>query len=183
MNKVVAFGASNSSKSINKQLATWASAQLKDTEVNLLNLNDFEMPIFSVDREEESGIQHKAVKFKDQLRGADGILISFAEHNGSYSAAFKNIMDWASRIEKSMWLEKPMFLLATSPGARGGKTVLETASNSFPHRGGKVVSTFSLPSFEQHFEEGEGITDSSLHTEFLQQLDTFQAELNQVAAS
>ncbi len=124
MNKIVAFGASNSSKSINRQLAQWASSQLEGAEVNLLDLNGYEMPIYSMDREQNSGIPEKAEQFKEALREVDGIIISLAEHNGSYSSAFKNIFDWMSRLEKPIWLNKPMFLLATSPGARGGKNVL-----------------------------------------------------------
>lgn len=177
MRRVLAFGASNSRNSINKSLATWAASQLQEVEVDLLDLNDFEMPIFSVDREAESGIPELAHQFKDALRLADSVLISFAEHNGSYSAAFKNIMDWTSRIEKSLWLEKPMYLLATSPGARGARTVLATATKDFPHRGGQVVASFSLPSFRQNFDEDEGITDPALLQQFEEQLALFHRAL------
>ena len=51
MNKIVAFGASSSSRSINHQLAQWVADQLEDVEVSLLDLNDYEMPIYSTDRE------------------------------------------------------------------------------------------------------------------------------------
>ena len=158
--RVIAFGASNNSRSINKQLAVWAANQT-GTEVKELDLNDFEMPIYSIDREKEKGIPGKASEFKAILDSADGIVISFAEHNGSYSAAFKNIMDWVSRVERPLWSNKPMFLLATSPGARGAKSVLETASMSFPHMGGQVVAKFSLPSFNQNFNDQSGIMDDT----------------------
>jgi len=174
--RIIAFGASSSKNSINKQLASWAASQLEDVEVNLLDLNDYEMPIFSVDKEQETGIPQLAHDFKEQLRAVDGIIISLAEHNGSFSAAFKNIFDWASRIEKSMWLDKPMFLLATSPGARGGKSVLNGAVNDFPHRGGKVVSSFSLPSFGKNFSE-EGIVDGELKKAFEGQSEIFEETL------
>ena len=95
MKKILAFGASNSRNSINKQLVTYAAGQLTDVEVLLLDLNDFEMPIYSIDREKESGIPELAQQFKQHILDADGILISFAEHNGAYTAAFKNVMDWA----------------------------------------------------------------------------------------
>ena len=48
--KVVAFGASNSSRSINKKLVTYASGLLEGTDVEILDLNDYELPLFSVDR-------------------------------------------------------------------------------------------------------------------------------------
>ena len=52
MNKrVIAFAASSSRGSINRQLATYASGLLRDAEVEILDLNDYELPLFSVDRE------------------------------------------------------------------------------------------------------------------------------------
>ena len=179
MNKIVAFGASSSSRSINHQLAQWVADQLEDVEVNLLDLNDYEMPIYSTDRERKNGIPRKAHQLKNELREADGIIISLAEHNGSYSAAFKNIIDWVSRIERSMWLGKPMFLLATSPGPRGGKNVLSTAVGAFPHQGAQVAASFSLPSFNQNFGPDQGITDSELAPEFEVQLANFKAAIHE----
>ena len=46
---VIAFAASSSINSINKQLVTYAASLLKDAQVEILDLNDFEMPLFSVD--------------------------------------------------------------------------------------------------------------------------------------
>lgn len=178
MKTVIAFGASNSKKSINQQLAGWASSQLENTDVSLIDLNDFEMPIYSFDREEESGIPEKARNFKKLVEESDGIIISFAEHNGSYSAAFKNIFDWMSRIGRPIWSDKPMFLMGTSPGGRGAKSVLATAENSFPHQGGNVVGSFSLPSFNQNFNTEEGIKDSGLKAEFEKQLALFDRALS-----
>ena len=53
MIKIVAFGASSSKTSINKQLANYAAQQIPNAEVNLLDLNGYEMPIYSVDKENE----------------------------------------------------------------------------------------------------------------------------------
>ncbi len=176
--KIVAFGASNSTKSINQQLAVWGASKT-NADVLAINLNDFEMPIYSMDREMASGIPQEATKFKSILGDADGIIISFAEHNGSYSSAFKNIMDWASRIEGKLWLNKPMFLLATSPGPRGAKGVLDTATMSFPHQGAQVVAHFSLPSFYQNFDAQSGIKDEKIISTFNQELKKFTQLLDE----
>lgn len=176
--KITAFGASSSRSSINKKLATWAAHQIAGAEVNLLDLNDFEMPIFSIDKEGENGIPQLAHDFKNHLKNSDGIVISFAEHNGAYSAAFKNIMDWISRIEKDTWASKPMFLLSTSPGGRGGKTVLDIAVNKFRFMNpGKVMAHFSLPFFKDNFSEKEGIVNAELNAAFGEQLKLFEAAL------
>ncbi|MFK7905043.1 MAG: NADPH-dependent FMN reductase [Chitinophagales bacterium] len=174
---IVALGASNSKNSINRKLANFAAHQVADAEVNLLDLNDFEMPIYGVDREGESGIPALAHEFKEHLNKADGIIISFAEHNGAYSAAFKNIMDWVSRMEGSTWSDKPMFLLATSPGGRGGATVLDIAVNKFKFMTKGAITHFSLPFFNQNFSEEVGITDGALFEAFQVELQRFQETL------
>ncbi|MFT5167436.1 MAG: chromate reductase [Saprospiraceae bacterium] len=175
--KILAFGASNSSQSINKQLASFAANQVTDATINLLDLNDFEMPIFSIDREIASGIPQLAQQFKDHIKNADGIIISFAEHNGAYSTAFKNIFDWISRIDGDVWASKPMLLLATSPGARGGITVLEIALNKFKFMNKNTIASFSLPSFNQNFSIEGGIVEEILAKTFEEQLKLFRESL------
>lgn len=175
--KIVALGASNNKDSINKKLASFAANQIVNAEVNVLDLNDFEMPIYGIDRERESGIPTLAHDFKVHLKKSDGIIISFAEHNGSYSAAFKNVMDWISRIEKDVWESKPMFLMATSPGGRGGMTVLEIAVNKFKLMNKNTIISYSLPSFGQNFSEVDGITDKELLISFNKQLKSFEEAL------
>lgn len=166
MKKIIAFGASSSKQSINKQLATFAANQFQNASVEILDLNDYEMPVFSVDKEKENGIHPLAQEFYDKLGSADLIIISFAEHNGNYSTAFKNILDWTSRINAKTFQEKPMLLLATSPGARGGSSVLEIANKRFPFQGGIVKGSFSLPSFNENFDVVNGI----IHQEYKNQL-------------
>lgn len=165
--KIIAFGASSSRNSINKQLATFAANQFKNAEVEILDLNDYEMPLFSVDREKENGIHNLAQQFYDKIGSADFIIISFAEHNGAYSSAFKNLLDWASRINAKTFQEKPMLLMATSPGARGGSSVLDIATKRFPFQGGIVKGTFSLPTFYENFDAVHGI----INPEFKNQLE------------
>jgi len=176
--KIVAFGASNSRNSINKQFAQFAAHQVEAADIELLDLNDYEMPIYSIDREKESGIPAIAKAFKAKIQAADLVIISFAEHNGAYTVAFKNLMDWISRLEGSTWDNKPMLLLSTSPGARGGKTVLDLASRSFAFMTKGVISSFALPSFHQHFSTTEGITDQELRASFKTTLQAFLQEAN-----
>lgn len=175
--KILAFGASNSVHSINKKLATYATTFFDNAEVNLLDLNDFEMPIFSVDIEKAHGIPTKAQEFMDILATSDLIIISFAEHNGSYTTAFKNIFDWASRINGKTFLGKPMLLMSTSPGPRGGKSVLDTALGRFPFHDGKILASFSLPEFGKNFSETEGILDETLKQQFLNVIQTVKGTL------
>ncbi|WP_396168275.1 NADPH-dependent FMN reductase [Flavobacterium sp.] len=154
--KIIAFAGSNSQNSINKKLATYTASLFENAEVEVLDLNDFQMRLFSVDIETEIGQHPLAKVFLDKIASADILVVSLAEHNGNYSAAFKNIIDWCSRIGAKVFQEKPMLLLATSPGARGGMSVLEIAKNAFPRYGAIIKNTFSLPSFNDNFDVEKG---------------------------
>ncbi len=178
MKKILAFGASSSIHSINKKLATYAVHRMDDIEPTILDLNDFEMPIFSVDKEKNNGIPPLAHDFLDHIKTADGLIISFAEHNGAYSTAFKNIFDWVSRIDGNLWNGTPMFAMATSPGGRGGMTVLDIAKGRFKFMGGNIIASFSLPSFFDNFNEVDGITDSDLRAQFEDQLAVFKRAIS-----
>lgn len=172
--KILAFGASNSSQSINQRFAIWAGQEIEADQLEIIALQTFEMPIYGVDREQSEGIPKEALNFKAKVEEADGIIVSLTEHNGSYTAAFKNITDWVSRIEKGTWSNKPMLLLATSPGPRGGQTVLNTAVSAFPYQGAQVSGSFSLPSFHKNFDDESGITDQLLKNDFQIQLENFK---------
>lgn len=168
MKKIIAFGASSSKDSINKQLATYAAGQFENASVEVLDLNDYEMPIFSMDRETATGIPTLANDFYAKLGTADLLVISFAEHNGAYSTAFKNIFDWISRIHAQTFQEKQTLIMATSPGPRGGSSVLEIAKNRFPFQGADVQGSFSLPNFHDNFDQKNGITNTDLNNQLLE---------------
>src|SRR5690606_41554651 len=116
--KIIAFAGSNSRNSINKKLVTYASTLFTGAQVEILDLNDFELPLFGVDLEKQIGKPEMAVKFLEKIAGADLLLLSMAEHNGNVSVAFKNLFDWASRGGVKVFQQKPMLLMATSNGAR-----------------------------------------------------------------
>ncbi|MBB1314229.1 MULTISPECIES: NADPH-dependent FMN reductase [Aliivibrio] len=154
--KVLALAASNSSTSINKQLAVYAAGLVPNAEVEVLDLNDFEMPIFSEDKEKELGQPELAQRFFQKLGDADVIVISYAEHNGSYSAAFKNVFDWTSRIDMKVYQGKPVIMLATSPGPGGASSVLAAATGSAPYFAAEVKGSLSIPSFYDNFDMEKG---------------------------
>ena len=154
--KILAFAATSSSKSINKQLLRYATSQLEKAETELLDINDYELPLFSEDREAELGQPALAKAFLDKIRDSDALLISFAEHNGSYTVAYKNLFDWASRINPKVFQNKAMILLATSPGPGGAASVLATATTSAPFFDGVVKASLSIPDFYENFDDTQG---------------------------
>jgi chromate reductase, NAD(P)H dehydrogenase (quinone) len=172
--KILAFAATSSTKSINKQLAAYAASLVDGAEIELLDLNDFEMPIFSQDKEEVLGQPAEAKLFMSKIAEADAVVISFAEHNGSYTAAYKNVFDWASRIDMKVYQGKPVVMLATSPGPGGAQSVLGTAVNSAPYFAADVKGSLSIPSFFDNFDMG---SRQLTNPELVDKLSTVMASL------
>jgi NAD(P)H-dependent FMN reductase len=176
MKKVITIAGSNSQKSINKSLLFYASTLLENVEFIPIDLNDYVLPMYGVDFEAESGIPIAVKRLDELINTADAFIISLAEHNGSYAAVFKNTLDWLSRAHMKIWRNKPMLLMATSPGGRGGATVLQAANAYFPFMGAKITGTYSLPSFFDNFHEGK-IIDESLKEELNNKVITFSKQL------
>jgi len=181
MKKIIALGASSSSKSINKTLAIYAASKVADASINVIDLNEYMLPLYSVDAEKEKGIPEGAYRFNDMVASADGLVISLAEHNGSYTAVFKNLIDWLSRIDIKVWKGKPMLLMATSPGGRGGASVLAAAKSYFPFMEGNIVADFTLPSFYDNFSN-EGISNPELASELDEKIALFELSFKTVEA-
>ena len=176
MKKIIAFAGTNSKTSINKQLVTYSASLLNEVDVNILDLNDFELPLYGIDFENEHGIPQNAHIFLDLIKSSDGLMLSLAEHNGAYSTAFKNLFDWMSRIEGKTFFDKPMLLLATSPGGRGGESVLNIAKDRFPRHNANIVEIYSLPFFGNNFSNGK-IVDDELNLQLKNAVKQFELSL------
>lgn len=175
--KILAFAGSSSSTSRNRELVKYVLKAFTEADVNLLDLNDFDMPVFSVDRE-KNGYPPEAHQFLKAIEECDAVICSLAEHNRSYTAAFKNVFDWASRISVKVWQDKPMFLLSTSPGGYGGGNVMATAQKFFPQFGADIRETFSLPKFDDNFDvENTAITDAELKAAIDEKTAAFKQSL------
>ena len=166
MMKLVAFGASASKNSINKKFAAYTSQQFKEYETEVLDLNHYPLPLFTVDIEKKQGIPENTILFYNKIREADLLVISLAEHNGTYTAAFKNMFDWLSRFKAQLFENKNLVLISTSPGARGGKGVMDAALNRFPRHGARIIGHFCLPGFNENFDPKKGIINEELLSRF-----------------
>ncbi|MEQ8238618.1 MAG: NAD(P)H-dependent oxidoreductase [Cyclobacteriaceae bacterium] len=175
---IIAFGASNSKHSINKTLATYAGNQLEGINLEVLDLNDYPLPVYSIDDQRATGIPEEAVAFLLKIKESDGIIISLAEYNGLYTSAFKNLWDWLSRVESpAIWQNKPMLLLSASPARRDSNYVTKVSLELFPAFGANIIADFCLPSFNHFFKGGE-IVEADYAQKFQIALQKFQAFLN-----
>jgi chromate reductase len=128
MPKLLIFAGSARTASTNKQLAALAAstAQKAGIDVTLIDLKDFEMPIYDGDLESDAGLPENAKRLKQLFVEHDGIFIASPEYNSSFSPLLKNALDWISRPhaenEPALWAynNKVAALGSVAPGALGG---------------------------------------------------------------
>jgi NAD(P)H-dependent FMN reductase len=163
MKKILAFSGSNSPKSINQRLVHIATKNVKGAEVEIINLRDYTAPVFGVEEQAENGIPESIQSLHSKMQEVDGFLISSPEHNGSMPAVFKNTIDWLSILEMKVFMNKPTVFLATSPGPRGGASVLKHLLDIMPYRGANIIGGHALGSFNDKVVDEE-LTDKDDNT-------------------
>ena len=170
MSSILAFSGSNSSTSLNQKLVTFAASHHTNSEV--INLVDFDIPMFGVDLESEIGSPKSISQLKEKLDNSAGLIISTPEHNGSMPAFLKNCLDWLSRTDRKFFGDKNIFVLSTSPGAGGAKSALAQLEKMCGYFGtGKVIS-LSIPSFNENY-----ISETEMSKEATVQIKTILSEL------
>jgi len=155
MKKILVLVGSNSTQSINRQLAEYAVTRLEGNPVDIMDLTNFEAPIYNIDTQKEYGFPDSVKKLYQNIQGYDAYIIFSPEHNGLMPAIFKNVIDWLSRIEGKFLGNKPVILMSTSPGGYGGANNLKIMSQLLPWWGGQLVGTYSLGNFHEKFNTKE----------------------------
>lgn len=177
MAALLAFAGSNSSTSINYELVKFTTSLIHGHEIQQLNMANFPFPMYSKDYEREKGYSNSLIELNNDIKKADGLIISVNEHNSNPSAYFKNLVDWLSRLERKFLDGKKIFLMSTSNGKRGGQNSMQVVEKLIPRFGGEVVTTFSLPSFGENFDADGGITDEKMAEEHQKALSGFLSKI------
>lgn len=177
--KILVIPATNSADGLNRQLVGYAAKLLEGgllsdrlpsdnrVEIEFVDINDYEMPIYSVKREQADGVPLAGQRLFEKIGSADAIIMSFAEYNGSYTSAWKNIHDWMSRIDMAIYQGRKVAMFAASPGPRGGAGVLGGAIATAPFFGAELVGSLGIPTFHENVDAETGeISNSDLRAEF-----------------
>ncbi|QBY04625.1 NADPH-dependent oxidoreductase [Thalassotalea sp. HSM 43] len=128
MSKILAFSGSARDGSFNQQLVSIAAcgALSEGSEVTVINLADYDMPIFSEDLQSRYGMPEKALQFKQLIEDHHGMLIASPEYNSACSPLLLNALTWASRatsadeVPLATYQGKFATLMSASPGPQGG---------------------------------------------------------------
>ena len=128
--QLLIFAGSTRQQSFNRKLAHATAAIARDAgaSVTLMELSDFNIPLYNADLEAQ-GTPADVIRLKEILWQHPAWIICSPEYNGSYTALLKNTIDWASSPVKSdpLWADgtkafrgKVVGVLSASPGAMGG---------------------------------------------------------------
>lgn len=170
MNKIIAFAGSNSKHSINHQLLEIIQRHFSN-EFELVKLSDYDIPMFGVDLEAEIGTPKAIEDLYTKINSTSILLMGCSEHNGNMTSFMKSTLDWLSRRDRSVFEAKDIFLCGTSTGRKGASESIAAVKRLVERLDGDVTATFSLPSFNHVFEDGE------LIPEHRENLDNFVHEL------
>ena len=106
--------------SINRKVARSMCAIRGDNlDCSVVEIGD--LPLYNQDYDSAPQQPEQYVRFRDQVRAADGILFCTPEYNRSVPGALKNAIDVGSRpYGHSVFDKKPAAVISASPGAIGG---------------------------------------------------------------
>ena len=105
-------------ESINRKFAEYMVSQMPES-VTIKEVYIADLPIYNQDYDDTTIDSYERVR--QQLKGADAVLIVTPEHNRTMPAALKNVVDIASRpYKESVWTHKKVAVVTASPGSFGG---------------------------------------------------------------
>jgi len=172
---------SNRRDSINRKLAHALARLGADRfDANFVRIDD--LPMFNQDL--EGNLPAEVVRYKNEIAGADGVLIVTPEHDRSIPAVLKNAIDWGARpYGKNSWAGKPGFITGTSPGAIGSALAQQhlravMTGLGLTLLGGEAYVTFKPNLVDEHGNIGDEST-----RKFLQDfVDRFATLVGRLAA-
>lgn len=180
MTKILAFAGSSRSGSLNDRLLSAACeiANGFDSEINHIQLSDFEMPLYNQDLEAE-GFPDTVIELNRLFRQHDSLLIACPEYNSSITPLLKNVIDWTSRPNPESgpleaYHDKTACLLSASPGALGGLRGLRHVREILSNINVLVVpNQFALTSAAGAFDDSGSLSDESNRNRLTSCIESF----------
>ncbi len=124
----IAGSARSGAWSVKLRDAARRSAEAAGAQCSVLDLRALALPLYDGDIESGSGVPAGAATLRDAIRDHDALVMVTPEYNGFPTPLVINAFDWLSRLPDGLkaTADKPVALLASSPGALGGLRALNT---------------------------------------------------------
>jgi chromate reductase, NAD(P)H dehydrogenase (quinone) len=140
--------------SLNRKLAD-AIAKLAPPDFSFKHVEVGDLPLYNQDS--DASLAAPALRFKNEIEAAAGVLFVTPEYNRSIPGVLKNAVDQGSRPRgKNSWDGKPAGVIGVSPGATGTALAQQHLRN--------VLSCLNmpvLPSPEVFIQAKDGLFDDA----------------------
>ena len=138
----------------NRKMAD-ALAKLAPADVELVQLEIGDLPLFNQDHEKDPADPVK--RLKSEIAAAHGVIFVTAEYNRSIPGVLKNAIDHGSRPHgQNAWQRKPAGVIGVSPGAMGSALAQQHLRN--------VLAAVDMPTLAQpeaFIHAKDGVIDAS----------------------
>jgi len=124
------------------------------SKVELINLVDLNLPLYSTKEEEKNGIPTQVKELASKILDLKAFIIIAPEYNGVMPPVLNNAMAWTSRSTKDWrdaFNEKTVGLATHSGG--GGTKGLQAMRMMFQHLGANVIAREILTTYEKPLNE------------------------------
>ncbi len=118
MYKILGISGSLRRKSLNSA-ALIAAGEVMPPEMTLEVVRYDEIPLYNQEIQDQ-GWPAAVNRLRDQIAGAEGLLIASPEYNYSVSGVLKNAIDWLSRMPNQPFKHKPIAIISATGGPLGG---------------------------------------------------------------
>ena len=153
MSKIgILVASSNNNQKLGLKLEELAKEQ--NCEVELINLVDLRLPLYSTIEEEENGIPEVVLDLATKILDLKAFIIVAPEYNGVMPPVLNNAMAWTSRATKD-WRDAfndKIVGLATHSGGGGAKG-LQAMRIQFQHLGANILARELLTTYEKQLNE------------------------------
>lgn len=153
MSKIgILVASSNNNQKLAQKIEEIAIAN--GAEVELINLVDLNLPLYSTIEEKKNGIPVQVEELAVKILALKAFIIVAPEYNGVMPAVLNNAMAWTS-VSTKEWrdaFEEKVLALATHSGG-GGTKVLQAMRIMFQHLGANVLAREILTTYEKPLNE------------------------------
>ncbi|MBH80730.1 MAG: FMN reductase [Gammaproteobacteria bacterium] len=183
MAKLLVFSGSSRRESVHTRLAVLLAsvAEQEGAQTTLIRLEDFDIPIYNGDLEEEHGLPGDIKRLKALLSENTGLIITCPEYNGFMTPLLINTINWCTRSEEatpdlSGFADKAVLVASGSPSSLGGiraNTHLKTMLSGI----GAIVfpQSLTVPATHQAFDSHGGLAQASMGERIERTLQNFIA--------
>lgn len=170
MTRLSVFSGSSRADSYNQKLANQlaSDAGSHGAELTVVNLGEFELPIYNGDLESTDGLPVAAAELKKILQDQSGMIIACPEYNGFMTPMLINTIAWCTRsaeasVDLSAFAGKTVLIAGASPGPGGGGRAVSHLRTLLSGIGAIVFpQSLTIPSAYSAFDEQGLLKDEKM---------------------